>query len=90
MLDQFAPEKPEYNFCEKLFPSTFSTEVTVNCSLGTLNMPKSKGQGGFGPLAKPIGNNFYNRLVRPNIKRPTAEEGDQNQEDKIERLLSEA
>ena len=82
VCDQFGPDKPEYKFCEKLsgvlkvkFPSTFSTEVTVNSSLGTLNMPKSKGQGGFAPLAKRIGNNFYNRLVRPNIKRPAAEEG---------------
>ena len=80
--DQYGPDKPDYKFCEKLsavlkakFPSTFTTEVTVNSSLGTLNMPRSKGQGGFGSLAKRIGNNFYNRLVRPGIKRPAAEEG---------------
>ena len=69
VFDHFGPEKPDYKFCEKLagvlkakFPSTFNTEAVVNSPLGPLALPKSKGQGGFGPLAKRIGNNFYNRL----------------------------
>ena len=64
VFDHFGPEKPDYKFCEKLagvlkakFPSTFNTEAAVNSPLGPLALPKSKGQGGFGPLAKRIGNN---------------------------------
>lgn len=79
VFDQFGPEKPEHKFCDRLagvlkgkFPATFNTEEAVQSSLGALTLPKSKGQGGYGPLSKRIGNNFYNRLVRPNIKRPAA------------------
>ena len=53
------------------FPATYRVKSVVQSpQLGDLAMRKSKGEGGYRGLAKRIGENYYNRIVRPTIKRP--------------------
>ena len=77
IFDQYGSERPDYKFCDKLaevlkvkLPATFRLENTVQSPLGNLALPKYKGQGGYASLSKRLGDNFYNRMIRPNIKRP--------------------
>ena len=52
-------------------PATYRVKSVVQSpQLGDLAMRKSKGEGGYRGLAKRIGENYYNRIVRPTIKRP--------------------
>ena len=86
IFDQYGPEKPDIKFCERLaellkikFPATYREQHVVNSPLGKFAIQKSKGEGGYRGLAKRIGENFYNRIVRPTIKRPVAgEAGNEN------------
>ena len=80
VFDQYGPERPDKKFCEKLadvlkakFPSTYRITSSVQTSLGSLALPKSKGEGGYGTLARRLGDNFYNRMVRPTVKRPVGD-----------------
>ena len=77
IFDQYGPVKPDIKFCERLaellkykFPATYREKYVVNSPLGKFDVQKSKGEGGYRGLAKRIGENFYNRIVRPTIKRP--------------------
>ena len=82
ILDQFgSQERPAKNLCEKLsdllkvkFPATYRLQAAVQSPLGALAMQKRKGEGGYSGLAKRIGDNFYNRHIRPNLIRPAPAE----------------
>ena len=83
LFDQYGPVRPDKNFCERLaellkykFPATYREKYVVNSPLGKFDVQKSKGEGGYRGLAKRIGENFYNRNVRPTIKRPVIGEAE--------------
>ena len=85
IFDQYGPEKPDKKFSERLaevlkmkFPSTYRVQSVVQSPLGSLAMHKSKGEGGYRGLAKRIGENFYNRMVRPTMKRPASAVDDES------------
>ena len=92
IFDQYGPEKPDKKFCEKLtevlkvkFPSTYRMEMAIQSPLGSLTMPKNKGDGGYRGLAKRIGESFYNRMVRPTIKRQVTADNDEVFQPKIKK-----
>ena len=83
LLDQYGPVRPDKKFCERLaellrrkFPATFREKYVVSSTVGKFDVPKFKGEGGYRDLAKRIGENFYNRNVRPTIKRPVIGEAE--------------
>ena len=70
-------ERPNAKFRAKLaeilkskFPATYRVQNAVRSSFGALALPRSRGEGGGGDLAKRIGNCFYNQIIRPGMKRP--------------------
>ena len=78
-------KRPNAKLCDKLaeilkckFPSTYRVLNTVQTAFGTLELKRSRGEGGNSELSKRIGNCFYNQFVRPNKKKPAQEVGDSN------------
>ena len=83
LLDQYGPVRPDKKFCERLaellrckFPATFREKYVVSSTVGKFDIPKLKGEGGYRDLATRIGEQFYNRNVRPTIKKPVIGEAE--------------
>ena len=79
VFEEFGSERPDPKMCQKLsdilkdkFPQTYRVKMTVQTSFGSLEMKKSKGEGGHSDLSKRIGDNFYNKFTKKDLKRPLA------------------
>ena len=83
LSEQYGPVRPDKKFCERLaellrckFPETFREKYVASSTVGNFDLPKFKGEGGYRDLAKRIGEQFYNRNVRPTIKKPVIGEAE--------------
>ena len=77
-LQYGSKEKPHPKACGRMadilkskFPATYKVKQVVSTDFGTFELTKSKGEGGSCDLKKRIGDNFYNKNMRPSINRPT-------------------
>ena len=77
LSEQYGPVRPDKKLCIRLaellrckFPATFKEKYVVSCDMGNFDLPKFKGEGGHRDLAFRIGDQFYNRIIRPTIKKP--------------------
>ena len=82
--EQYGANRPPMKLCDMLaellklkYPITYRINKTVMTAVGELAVSKKKGEGGHGNLAQRTSDNFYNRVVRPNLKRPAATTDDE-------------
>ena len=81
--EQFGSAKPDDKACKALgqllkdkFPETYRVRTTVKTAYGLLPLKCGKGEGGYGDISKRIGDAFYDRYIRKNIKRPNVVQGE--------------
>jgi len=94
ILDQFGAERPDNRLCERVadvlkikFPATYRcNSSSVQTTLGPLALPKRKGEGGYGSLARRLGDNFYNRIVRIHLRKPSPEDASEEAAIKKKRI----
>ena len=91
LSEQYGPARPDQKLCDKLaellrckFQATFKEKYVVNSDLGNFDLAKTKGEGGHRALAIRIGEQFYNRIIRPTIKKP-ADQDDQDESEEPEK-----
>ena len=75
--NEYGNKRPDPKTCQKMseilkgkFPETFKVHKTVKTTFGALNIKKAWGEGGNSDLAKRIGDNFYNKFCKKDVKKP--------------------
>ena len=76
--EEFGGIKPPEKVRESLagilknkFPQTYKTADVVKTSFGALKIKRAKGEGGHSDLSTRIGDAFYDKFLRPSVKKPT-------------------